>query len=1281
MGSPHQPTYDSREAATTGAATSTGGQASVLSNENQPGSPGSESVQVEPKAEILADVSILPSCEMNQSDSRSFDGNRELHKAEQFCLQRSGADLSDVLQLIPLLESEQPARGHAASDTFSWTSGAYAKGALRGVRKHTTTFPACARLLCRMVLNVFPAADFSAVAIFRNLRTSLHIDINNEEGSCNYLIPVTKFTGGEVWQQGSGDDVVQDELGNNLLGHFLRVAAGPCTLNPRVTHCTMPWIGERILLVAFKPRHAASLSPSYRQQLLDAGFPAKAFGVCQASPKLCTASSSDGVKQNEHEALPPVADASSIGPTSPVVWKDPLVIELFPGSGRVAACLKQLGLSAVGVDRDPSRSTTTCLPADLSALRDQKLCLEWLSSPRLAGIFATPPHQFCAGLGSFLVRIFRDALNRGVLCVIGQSRVSPFWQSSAWQAVSAHFTFVACQECAYGGSHSAHTVFAVSARCFDKIPRFCSQCCQDVEPATRTHGAYPGRLAMQLACCFAGHFLQCGWPAPPQSFDAFDPRLEVPMSRALAGCQPRASKMPPLVPEHKKVVVLRHPPGLVLPCLPMQRLSKDWPVPLQCASSCSVIPAKAQLLRHVPIGQVGGEMSLKVDVWEMAWGLPWEPEEFMQRAAESDHPRSMGSVLPQPLEEALDSLEDMSVAEVAASRAEVIKEWVHLSVSLSAEEKKLKAAMHPDVRFITEPKRILLWEALLAKYKYPDPAVTNLLKEGVPLVGHAPISGVFKPKFKPMQATPEQVRNDFRVFRKKVHNSLKPQDPSLAAEVFSKTQKELEAGWLVGPLREGELEGGVLVSRRFGLQQGPKVRCIDNLTSSGVNLAVQAYEAPQPQSTDVVASTCLRLLKFVKKRVGKGIFKLLGKAFDLTAAYRQMPVRPDTAWAAYICFVHPETHERVYFKMRAMPFGSSMAVFAFLRLSHSLWFLGAKALLLPWTHFFDDYVTFAATGTSKSAESSVSAMFKLLGWAFAETGDKSHDFAECFQALGIAIDLRSSLDGLIFFRNTEKRVAEIKAFVEKVIETGRLPHHEALRLRGRCQFADSQIFGRTGKKCLGLITEHAYGQHETISHELRNSLERFLIRLGVGAPRLIKLLDGGAWHVYTDASYEPGSGCSFCGLGGVLVDPRGSPQKFFSLVLSEAQKVFLGEKESEQIIFQAEMLALAVALNVWLDELRGCPVVFFVDNNSVRDIAISANAKASIARRLLEDFLQKEHGASIIPWFARVPSPANPADEPSRVDCERMCLRGVTLQRSNVAASVDACLKNVQGLK
>lgn len=157
--------------------------------------------------------------------------------------------------------------------------------------------------------------------------------------------------------------------------------------------------------------------------------------------------------------------------------------------------------------------------------------------------------------------------------------------------------------------------------------------------------------------------------------------------------------------------------------------------------------------------------------------------------------------------------------------------------------------------------------------------------------------------------------------------------------------------------------------------------------------------------------------------------------------------------------------------------------------------------MLPWSSFFDDFITFASARQTRSAEYAVTSMFKLLGWAFAESGDKSLDFAECFQALGIVIDLSRVRDGLVFFKNTERRVAEIKAFVGKVLDDGRLPHHEALRLRGRCQFADSQIFGRVGKKCLSLITAHAFGLGESIGLELRVALERFLLRLEVEATR------------------------------------------------------------------------------------------------------------------------------------------------------------------------------------
>ena len=180
---------------------------------------------------------------------------------------------------------------------------------------------------------------------------------------------------------------------------------------------------------------------------------------------------------------------------------------------------------------------------------------------------------------------------------------------------------------------------------------------------------------------------------------------------------------------------------------------------------------------------------------------------------------------------------------------------------------------------------------------------------------------------------------------------------------------------------------------------------------------------------------------------------------------------------------------------------------------------------------------------------------------------------------------------------------------------------------------------------------------------------------------MIKLVEGGAWKVYTDASYEPGAECSFCGLGGVLVDPKGVPQNFFSFVLNESQKIFLGEKVSSQIIFPAEMLALAIAMEVWAEDLRGSPTIFFVDNNGVRDAAISGNVKSSVARRMLESLLQKEYELSLVPWYARVPSPANPADEPSRVECDRLCLCGAELEKSEVANLVKACLRKVQGLK
>ena len=132
----------------------------------------------------------------------------------------------------------------------------------------------------------------------------------------------------------------------------------------------------------------------------------------------------------------------------------------------------------------------------------------------------------------------------------------------------------------------------------------------------------------------------------------------------------------------------------------------------------------------------------------------------------------------------------------------------------------------------------------------------------------------------------------------------------------------------------------------------------------------------------------------------------------------------------------------------------------------------------------------------------------------------------------------------------------------------------------------------------------------------------FLERLEKNAGRVIMRISAAPWFIFTDASYEPAqSGCSTCGVGGVLIDHLGRPMGCFSANLPSDLKKALGEGSAVQIILEAEMLAMIVALALWGNKIEGHPVVFYVDNNSARDIVISGCARSAIPSKLLEVFL------------------------------------------------------------
>ena len=111
-----------------------------------------------------------------------------------------------------------------------------------------------------------------------------------------------------------------------------------------------------------------------------------------------------------------------------------------------------------------------------------------------------------------------------------------------------------------------------------------------------------------------------------------------------------------------------------------------------------------------------------------------------------------------------------------------------------------------------------------------------------------------------------------------------------------------------------------------------------------------------------------------------------------------------------------------------------------------------------------------------------------------------------------------------------------------------------------------------------------------------------------------------------------------------MYDDEGNEVSSFSLGLAAAELAALGYPGKKTVIFEAELVAIIVAITIWGDVVSSCPCLIFVDNNSARDVAISGRGRSSPADALVGVLLQVEDSLSI----TRVPSSSNPADEPSR---------------------------------
>ena len=228
---------------------------------------------------------------------------------------------------------------------------------------------------------------------------------------------------------------------------------------------------------------------------------------------------------------------------------------------------------------------------------------------------------------------------------------------------------------------------------------------------------------------------------------------------------------------------------------------------------------------------------------------------------------------------------------------------------------------------------------------------------------------------------------------------------------------------------------------------------------------VQTGAAPYLHMLDFVAAMMREL-----NRQDPG-HQWLGKTFDLASAYRQMAVSESSDWVSFIAVYNPSTGRPEVFQMHALPFGATMSVFSFLRVAHSLWFLGARCLGLVWSNYFDDFICMSQDSSSSITSGCVRAFVDLLGWKVSGR-EKDLPFDRIFKALGVQMSLDNWRGGTVFMQNTEKRILELNECIDKALSTGVLTCASVLALRGRMQFANSQVWGRASKVCLKQVMLH-----------------------------------------------------------------------------------------------------------------------------------------------------------------------------------------------------------------
>ena len=960
---------------------------------------------------------------------------------------------------------------------------------------------------------------------------------------------------------------------------------------------------------------------------------------------------------------------------------------------------------------NPKFSHASVIALDLTKSEHQTLVLDWIKHERTVAVFMAPPCGTCSlarsipiendpnaprplrsvsqpdGLMNlseverlrvsqanilyyFCQQVFDLCTHLNKPCMLENPLNSLFWLTTPWKELetSSKVVYQSHQACAYGGKRPKWTLLAAN---FPQV-QMVNLICDNSHPheawgkvpvnnkkvfATSLEVHYPQKLCDAISNCILVrlqlqfHFCLSDFPSNSDF-------------KAATFVQPKGNKAPVLFsPFESKFLVIVDANNHV--CWPYQQK----------------LPENAKLLHESLIGgimhegdkgdKIGGNSlanvrsrlqsvaqdagidmdfsNAKIPVTAHSvkvFGVQLQPDAFVQRAMQVEHPMSVESCLPEVLHQTIVFLANTSDLDVMKVRMQFVKRWVARAEQLKPKESELRVEMDQHVSKVTQQKRILLFEEILKDLSYPDMQVIQELKLGANLVGEVPVTNMLPQKRTQPLLTEQALCSRSFLVRSTVRASVGPSgDEEMDASIWEQTMEEVSKGWLAGPLSDPDVPTTAPISRRFGVRQKSKIRPVDDFSASGVNRAAGVSEAPALHTIDVIASMLVDWLK-CNHECGKSSETLL-RTFDLKSAYRQIGLSKEGRAVAFIVVYNPGSKRGELFQCRALPFGAVRSVHSFLRLARAVWFVGTVGCKLAWSSFFDDFLAASRPSLAKSTELTIVSLFKMLGWDFAETGKKCVPFEKSTEVLGVHIDASLSSERKICVTNTPSRVSEITADLEQVISSETVHRTTAQRLRGRMQFADSQLFGRCGKKCIKALGCVADGRVRSLTDSQKLQIQLFQGMLKNSPPRQLVHDAGRKTLLFSDACYEPTSPSWICGVGAVAISPT-LDRQYFSLCLDENQRNKLGALKKKQIIFEAETVAAILAFAVWSKSFCFHRCILFVDNEGTKHSMISGVSENPFVQAAVEIFSGMEVEINAFLWISRVASFSNIADEPPR---------------------------------